>query len=295
MAAGAQGGLSGPARDRALLALLVLGWAVSWPAVKVGVATVPPVWYACLRYAIASACLFGFAMARGALAPPPRSEWSFIVALAVLQMGLYSALTGAALTILPPGRASVLAYSTPVWVVPLAAWRLGERVRGRGWLGVGLGTLGVVTLAAPSLGAGNGPQLAAYAMLAGAAISWAVAIVIVRAHRFTATALVLAPWQMLLAAVLLLPGAVALEGGFPAIGPAGAASLAYVGIVATAFAYWAVVEAGRRFPASTLSMALLATPVIGTFISAQALGEPVGASLIAGALLVGCAILLAAL
>ena len=295
MAAGAQGGLSGPARDRALLALLVLGWAVSWPAVKVGVATVPPVWYACLRYAIASACLFGLAMARGALAPPPRSEWSFIVALAVLQMGLYSALTGAALTILPPGRASVLAYSTPVWVVPLAAWRLGERVRGRGWLGVGLGTLGVVTLAAPSLGAGNGPQLAAYAMLAGAAISWAVAIVIVRAHRFTATALVLAPWQMLLAAVLLLPGAVALEGGFPAIGPAGAASLAYVGVAATAFAYWAVVEAGRRFPASTLSMALLATPVIGTFISAQALGEPVGASLIAGALLVGCAILLAAL
>jgi drug/metabolite transporter (DMT)-like permease len=63
----------------------------------------------------------------------------------------------------------------------------------------------------------------------------------------------------------------------------GAASLAFVGPVATAFAYWAVVETGRHFSAGTLSMALLATPPIGILLSAVTLGEAIGPSLIAGA------------
>ncbi|HEX9325710.1 MAG TPA: EamA family transporter, partial [Reyranella sp.] len=62
----------------------------------------------------------------------------------------------------------------------------------------------------------------------------------------------------------------------------GAATLAYVAPVATAFAYWAVVEAGRRFAASTMSMALLATPSFGLLISAWVLDEPVNASLLTG-------------
>src|SRR5262249_53104638 len=118
---------------------------------------------------------------------------------------------------------------------------------------------------------------------------------IVRAHRFTTTAFAIAPWQMLLAAALLLPWAIAMEGSLPPISSRAAASLAYVGIVATAFAYWAVVETGRHFRASTLSMAVLATPCVGLAVSAVALGEPVDASLVTGAALVASGILLATL
>jgi drug/metabolite transporter (DMT)-like permease len=42
-------------RHRFLLVLLILSWAISWPVIKVGVATAPPLWYACLRYGIAAA------------------------------------------------------------------------------------------------------------------------------------------------------------------------------------------------------------------------------------------------
>jgi len=59
-----------------------------------------------------------------------------------------------------------------------------------------------------------------------------------------------------------------------------------VGPVATAFAYWAVVETGRHFGPAVLSMALLAAPTPGILISAIALGERVGASLIAGVVLI---------
>jgi drug/metabolite transporter (DMT)-like permease len=43
-----------------------------------------------------------------------------------------------------------------------------------------------------------------------------------------------------------------------------------------------VVEAGRKFAASTMSMALLATPSVGLLISAWELDEPISASLLVG-------------
>jgi drug/metabolite transporter (DMT)-like permease len=289
-AAGWREGQGSRLRHRILLALLILTWAISWPAIKVGVATVPPIWYACFRYVIATLCLFTFVAVRREVAFPPWPDWPLVAVSGVLQMAAYSALTGLALTILPPGRASVLAFSTPIWVGPLAAWWVHEHVSRSALFGVGLGLLGVLTIAAPSIHPNGAQQIISYVMLLGAAAAWAISIVIVRAHRFTATPLALAPWQMLVAACLLLPLAIAVEGAPRAIGASGAASLAYVGPIATAFAYWAVVEAGRHIRASTMSMALLTTPSLGILISAFTLGESVGASLITGVAMIGIGI-----
>jgi drug/metabolite transporter (DMT)-like permease len=281
------------ARPRGLLILLVITWAISWPVVKVGVATVPPIWFACLRYAIAAACLFALTAALGQLVIPSRPDWPLVAVSAGLQMATYSALTGLALTVLPPGRASVLAFSTPIWVVPLAARWLHERTSRRARLGVALGLAGVVAIAAPAVRANGTGAIAAYAMLVGAAAAWAISIVFVRVHRFTASALALAPWQALVAAALLLPIALAVDGPPPPIAARGLASLGYVGPVATGFAYWAVVEVGRQLRASTISMALLLTPSLGILISAVTLGEPIGLSLVVGVALIGTGIRLA--
>ncbi|PIT04516.1 hypothetical protein TSA1_30010 [Bradyrhizobium nitroreducens] len=263
-----------------MLLSLVLIWAVSWPVIKIGVGQIPPIWYGCFRYAIAALILFGVLLARGELALPPPADVPVVVISGALQMAAYSALTGLALTILPPGRASVLAFSTPIVVAPLAAWRLGEDLGPKTVAGVLIGCAGTAVIASPSF-AVIGRQTLAYGMLMGAATAWAVTIVTVRGHRFTSSALSLAPWQMLIAAILLLPIAISAEGA-PAMSPLGAATLVYVAPVATAFAYWAVVEAGRRFAASTMSMALLATPSVGLLISAWMLNEQINASLLAG-------------
>jgi drug/metabolite transporter (DMT)-like permease len=279
-------------RHRSLLVLLVLIWAVSWPVIKVGVAATPPIWFSCLRYAIAAASLFAIVIARGGLRLPPRGDWPLIAVSGVLQMAAYSALPGTALTVLPPGRASILAFSTPIWVVPISAWRLGDRLSGTGVLGVGLGLSGILAIAAPSL-LTAGSEAFAYGLLLAAAAAWAVSIVFVRSHRFTADALSLAPWQMLVAATLLLPVALMKEGAPPHLGIRTLLSLSYVAPVATAFAYWGVVETGRRFPASTVSIALLATPALGLLISSVVFGEPVGVSLLVGLALIGAGIRLA--
>jgi drug/metabolite transporter (DMT)-like permease len=205
-------------------------------------------------------------------------------------MAAYAGLTALALTKLPAGRASVLAFSTPLWVVPLAVWRRQERLSWRAAIGVVVGLVGIVVIALPSLATGGASLAPAYAMLIAAAAAWAVSIVVVREHRFEASPEVLAPWQTLVAGVILLLVAIATEGRPPNIGTRALLSLAYVGPIATAFAYWAIVDVGRRLPASTLSVALLATPSLGLLISALALAEPVNGSLIAGMVLVGAGI-----
>jgi drug/metabolite transporter (DMT)-like permease len=280
-------------RPRTLLALLVSVWAVSWPVIKIGVGVVPPIWFGCLRYAIATVTLAAIAAVQGRLHPPSRADRRLIIVSGALQMAAYSALTGLALTKLPAGRASVLGFSTPLWVVPLAVWRGQERPSRTALLGVGVGLGGILVIALPTMLRG-GAQAAPYLMLAAAALAWAISIVFVREHRFDADPLALAPWQTLVASALLFIVAIASEGSPPAVvGARALATLAYVGPVATAFAYWAMVELGRRIPASTLSVALLATPSLGLTISSLVQRERIDAPLLAGIVLVAAGIRLA--
>ena len=280
-------------RPRALLGLLVGVWAVSWPVIKVGVGVVPPIWFGCLRYVIATVLLAAVAAARGTLRLPSRADRRLIMVSGALQMGAYSALTGLALTKLPAGRASVLGFSTPLWVVPLAVWRKQERLTRSALLGVGVGLGGILVIALPTIRRGGAHGAAPYLMLASAALAWAISIVFVRGHRFDADPLELAPWQTLVASALLLVVALASEGSPPSLGARAVATLAYVGPVATALAYWAMVDVGRCIPASTLSVALLATPSLGLTISALVQREPIDAPLVAGIVLVAAGIRLA--
>ena len=277
-------------RVRPLVVVLVLIWSASWPAVKVGVSTMPPIWFACLRYAVATVCGFGIVAARGEMKRPSTSDWRFVAVSGVLQMAAYSALTAVALTRLPPGRASILAFSTPLWVAPLSAWWLNERITWRGLAGVGAGLVGVLVIASPALQQGARSQLSSYAFLVCAAAGWAVSIVFVRAHRFQTSTLALAPWQMLVAAGLLLPLATALEGRRPPVTIRAVAVLSYVGPIATAFGYWAAVEVGRSVPATTMSVVLLAVPGLGLLLSAIALHETITVPLVFGMLLIGSGI-----
>jgi drug/metabolite transporter (DMT)-like permease len=231
------------------------------------------------------------AVRRELIVPAP-SDWKLIVVSGVLQMAAYSAFTSLALTRLPPGRAAVLAFSTPVWVVPLSMWWLRERVEWTGRLGVAAGLAGVILIAGPGLQTITAEDAVAYTLLICAAAAWAASIVFVRAHRFQASALALAPWQMLVAVVFLLGFAVFTSGPLPPIRLRGVASLAYVGPLATAFAYWAVVEVGRHLPATTISVMLLAVPGLGLVISAFAFHETVSASLGLGVLLIGMGVIL---
>ncbi len=274
----------------ALFAIVVVTWGLNWAVTKTIVHSIPPLWSTALRAAIAAATLLALLLARGQFVVPRRADLPVVATLAVLHMVAFSTLVAAGLRLVPVGRSIVLGYTTPLWVVPGAALVLGEPLTLPRLAGTGLGLLGLVVLFNPAaFDWHDDPALAGNGLILLAALCWAANILYVRAHRWHATPFQLAFWQALLAAVILTPLALAVD-GVPRIAwtPGLAAAVLYGGVCGTALAYWAMAMVNRSLPAATTALGLLATPAVGVASSAVALGEPVAASLVlAMALILG--------
>ena len=235
-----------------------------------------------------------FQVARGDVRLPPRGDWPFIFSIGLLQMMCFTALAAFAMTALPAGRSAILSYTTLIWVAPAAMVIFGERASALRIAGVVLGVLGVAILVNPAaIDWTNARILDAHLMLLAAAFCWAICIFHLHYFKSQSSALQLAPWQMLLAAGLLVIGACIEEGPFTGDGSyALLASLVFIGPLATAFCFVAVNAASTWLPAAVMSMALLGAPVIGLVLSVLLLGEPLTPTLLSGscAIVVGIAV-----
>lgn len=277
-----------PAVARLLLVGVVILWGANWPVMKVGVGAMPPLWFATARMVLGAASLFAFLAVLGRLQLPQRRDLAVVLSVGLLQMAAFLGLVNIALQHVDASRSAILAYTTPLWVTPAAFLLLGERLSPLKALGLALGLAGVAALFNP-LGFDwtDRPVLIGNGLLLLAALSWSVAILHVRRHRWGSSPLQLAPWQML-AAVPLLALASWLTEDWSQIRWDGGTLLilAYNGPLATAFCFWAVVSVTRALPAVTTSLSLLAVPVTGVAASALFLGEPLSATLVAGLVLI---------
>ena len=271
-----------------LLVTVVLAWGLTWPVNKVILARVPPLWAVALRTAIGGLTLFVLAAVQRRLCLPPRQDVPVLVSIALLHMIGFGVLSSIGLQTVPTGRSVVLAYTTPLWVVPGAALFLGERLTARRAIGVMLGLTGLVALFNQLAfdWSHRGAVLGNLAILA-AALLWAASILHIRGHRWRSTPFDLLPWETLLATALLAPLAYWLAGPLALTLDASLAGmLLYAGVPGTALAYWAVAMASRHLPAVTTSLGLLATPVVSVIAATIFLGEPLTPSLLLAIVLI---------
>jgi len=272
----------------AALITVVLAWGLVWPVNKVLLESFTPLWAIAIRSAIAAVVLLIIALARGRLVLPPREDVPIVLSLTLLHMVGFGVLAAWGLKLVPTGRSVVLAYTTPLWIVPGAWLFLHERLTARRIAGVLVGLLGLGVLFNPTTFdwtsraavLGNGAIILA-------AFFWAASILHLRGHRWRSTPLDLVPWQMLLATAIITSLALALDGP-PVVtwSVRLVALLLYAGIPGTALAYWATAMASRNLPAVTTSLGLLATPVLSTIVATLWLGEPLTLTLVAAIVLI---------
>jgi drug/metabolite transporter (DMT)-like permease len=265
-----------------LFAVVVICWGVNWAVTKTLVQSVFPLWATAIRTAIATAALLVLLLARGQLIVPRRGDLPVICAIGLLHMVAFSALTAFGLRFAPVGRSIVLGYTTPLWVVPGAWLFLKEPMTRARLAGIAVGLLGLIVLFNPlTLDWSDRDALLGSLLILLAALCWAANILYVRAHQWLSTPFQLAFWQTLLATAVLSMLAFLFD-GVPQIAwsPRLAAAFLYSGIIGTALAYWAMAVVNRSLPATTTSLGILATPVVGVISSAGALGERIDASLI---------------
>lgn len=276
-----------------LLLLAILIWGANWPVMKAGLGHVTPVWFSASRFALGALCLFAVQLATSTLYRPNRRDLPLMLSVGLLQMLAFTLLGALAMTDIPAGRSAILAYTTPLWVTPLAVLILRERVARRQLIGAGLGLAGVAVLLNPiALDWSDTRLLRANLMLLLASACWAICILHLRHAKGGASAYQLAPWQMLVASVPLLAVARIVEGPFTGDGSAQLWQiLLFVGPLATAFCFCAVNAASMWLPATSMSLAMLGVPLVGLMSSVFWFSEQLNSSLIIGVLVISAGIL----
>jgi drug/metabolite transporter (DMT)-like permease len=252
------------------LAVLALVWGYNWVAIKVATAYCGPFALAALRTTIAVVALFAtMIVLRRSLRPTPIGP---TIVLGLLQTSVFMMLQMTAVALGAAGKTAVLTFTMPFWTILLAWPILGERVRGLGWLAVGLSAIGLAFVLVPlDLHAGLLPKLIAIV----GSVSWALSAVWLKRMRarYDVDLLSLTTWQMfwgllpMIAVALIVPERpLVLNAPF-------LWALAFVALPGTAFAWLLWMYALSKLSAGTAGLASLATPIVGVLAAWMQLGE----------------------
>ncbi|MEI5585508.1 MULTISPECIES: DMT family transporter [unclassified Agromyces] len=255
---------------RALLTVIApVAWGSTYFVTRELLPADVPLWGAVLRALPAGLVLL-------ALRPRmPRGAWWWrSVVLGTLNVGVFFALIYLVAQLLPTSLASTVMAVSPV-VMMLLAWILaGERLRAVPLVGAGLGLVGVVLLLATD--AAPVDPLGVAASVAAMLLS-SFGYVLARRWRDGTDVLAVTSWQLIAGGLMLVPGALLVEGAPPALGPAEAAGFAYVGVIATAVAFVAWFGGLAHLPAGTVGLIGLLNPVTGVLLGVLIAGEALGA------------------
>jgi drug/metabolite transporter (DMT)-like permease len=177
---------------------IYLSWGTTYLAIKTGVAAFPPFLFGGLRVIAAGLVLLGYlAWRREPLRLPPQELlWMALVGCLFFLGG--NGLVTLGSRWVDSGVTSVLVATTPLWMALLELlWPRGERLTGRGWLGLSVGLAGVLLLYLPQL---NGPPDPARnggaGLILASALTWALASLVLRHRRPRGSLLAAAAYQM---------------------------------------------------------------------------------------------------
>jgi drug/metabolite transporter (DMT)-like permease len=284
-------------RAMLLLALLAMIWGLNWVVAKKSLEFVSPIWVTAFRLVPMCIIFFVVCLATKKLRVPVRADLPVIFSVGWLHMVGFSVLVSVGIQYLPAGKSIVLAYTTPLWVLPAAWLFLNEPFTPRRILGLVIGMSGLILILQPSaMDWTDRNVLIGHGFVLLAALLWAISIVYGRAHKWVTPLFSLLPWQMLLGGLTQVVLAFALE-GLPQVKWSLEMVLlvGFNGLLGNGIAYWLMNIVSRDLPAATVSMGLLGVPLIGLFSASLFLGEVLGPALLIATVLIILGIILGTL
>lgn len=273
-----------PLRHILLAIAVVAVWGTNFVVIKLGLAHLPPLLFAALRFAFAFAPAVLFIR-------KPNVPWRELAAYGLfIGLGQFGLLYIAMTRFISPGLASLVIQTQVFFTIAMAMRLSGERVRLFQVAALGLATAGIGVILAH--GGGDATPIGLGLVLL-AALSWSGGNIVAR-RRPEVNMLAYVVWSSLFAAPPLLALSLALEGpaaiaqGLRQSDAAtwGAVLWQSVGNSLFGYAVWGWLLA--RHPAATVTPMALLVPVFGMAGSAIWLHEPLPAwKLIAAALVMG--------
>ena len=263
-----------------LLLTFPLLWGLSFPAGKWAVQDFSPELTSFLRFAIASAALWPFAL-RGRSAPAAWSRRNLLILglLGLTGIFAYHVLFYWSLRLTSAGNSALIISSDSLLTIGLAVLFLGERMTWRKAVGIALGFAGVAVIVSDGAlttmlthGPNTGDLLAF-----GAAIAWALYGVVSKpvAHLYDPFDLSWATWVV--GAVLLSPFLLQ-ESALPSLlggSLRGWLSVLYMSLISTGLGYFLYLKGIKEIGAAATAKFIFLVPVYVLVLAFLFLGEPV--------------------
>jgi len=269
----------------AYFAIYVL-WGSTFLAIRAAVASIPPLLAAGVRFAVAGAILYGWALARGVPQPSSR-EWRHTSILAALMFLIaYAALFWAEKTI-PSGVASVLVATIPLWTAVLEMFVVRRQpVR---WVvlgGAATGLIGVAVLAFDPSG-GRVYLLPSLAVMVGS-FGWSLGTVLTKEMTLPRSDVMRAGTQMLVGGMMLLAASILIREfpPFPHVDVTAAAAIAYLIVAGSLVAFTAYQWLLTRTASTAVTSYAYVNPVVALAIGYWLGGEALTSRTLAGSALV---------
>jgi drug/metabolite transporter (DMT)-like permease len=268
-------------------------WGSTWLFIKLGLADLPPLTFAGIRFVLASLILSAMILARGVRWPRARNEWLLIAIVGLLQFTLNYGLVFWGEQYIPSGLAAVLQSTFPAFGLVIAHLYLPyERMTPAKVIGVLLGVMGVAIIFSDRLTISGPMALFGSVALVLSAFFGSYSNVLVKAYATQIDPQVLAAGQMVCGFPPLLVLGLATEGNpfrfhWTMMAVVSLAYLVVVGsVIAFALYYWLV----RHMDVTKTMLIALVTPVVAVVLGMMVLHERLNWRLFAGGACIICGI-----
>ncbi len=269
-------------------------WGSTYLAIKVGLASFDPFFFAGLRYLIAASIGYVLVRWRGVRFAGSLRQWIPAFGVGVLFVATCNGAVFWSETRLDSGFTALLITAAPLWTAALAPLTPGEgKLSAVAWGGVVAGFVGTVLLIEPWK-AGH-VELVAALVVEASAVVWAATSLWVRVIRERYHPFALTVAQMASGAVVLL--SVAAVRGRALVGPLTLESVAALGflvVFGSLVAFGSYFYLLRHWDASRVATSTYINPVVALALGASLLGEKVSWNMVVGVavILAGVAVVL---
>jgi drug/metabolite transporter (DMT)-like permease len=276
------------------LAVMVATWAGNWPLMRLALAHTEPMVFVSLRMAGSVAILAPIlaALRRPVLPVPGERLALFWVGLFQVTGFLVFSIIG--LAIVAPGRAIVLAYTMPLWAIPLGLGMSREMPAPSKLAGAAIGFAGLIVFMDPALVDWTDPrEVAGNLLLLLAAISWALGSCLYGRRPWRSGFWAQTFWQLAVGAVTIVVPAVLLVPNWSVEWTPGfTAILAYNWTITTALGYFLWNKVLAVMSPAVAGQVLTLTPICGFLLSTLIFGGAITVDIVAGILLIAAGIVL---